>query len=161
MQRFVVVVALPIAALTATVPLRAQDTVVVRAGSLVRARVGVDSAWHTGRLVAYESDTLRLQRCERCAVEAHPLASVSALEARVRSQPSLGGVLLVMAAGGLAGVIIGDRIGRRTRCHDGPCALGEAYDAALGLGVGVAIGALASTNLRFDVWRPVVVRSPR
>ena len=146
--------------LNAPLALRAQDTLLVRPGTRVRARTKPDSHWQVGRFVAYGPDSLWLIRCRSCAADAYALSSLRAFEVSVGRSPRLGTVLGSMFGGAVVGSVLGFDHGRRAtrHCGDAPC-LAAAVEPLIGGFVGVVAGFAIGVSIRYDQWRPALIVS--
>jgi hypothetical protein len=149
-----------IVALMVTRPALAQDTSLMSPGALVRARVAPSGRWRSGRLVAYGPDDLRFRRCLDCATTSIPLASVTALEIGVGREPRPLAIYTSIAAGLVAGAALGyaHAVREARGCGDGPCGLAVMIEPPVGAIAGLFVGTVVGTSLRFEQWRPVLVR---
>jgi hypothetical protein len=144
---------------SATSVLEAQRTVALAPGSKVRIRSQGDAKWRVGRLTGIAPDTIRLQSCDSCSVDAYPLTSLSAI------QVSMGRIRhgLTIGRGAFYGTFIGLGSGwlyawQRTRgCKGDLCGLDYLAVPFFGAG-GLVIGSAIGSAFRYDDWRPAPIR---
>jgi hypothetical protein len=155
-QKWIAIVAL---SLVCSVPGIAQDTVIVQSGARVRIRTSPGASWLPGRLVRVRADTVELRSCAQCPPSTYQLSSLNALEVRVAREPRgstiLGVALMGALVGGAGGYAHADRA--TSHCGDGPC-LGIVIEPVAGAVVGALVGAAVGTKIRYDYWRPAVIR---
>ena len=155
-QKWIAIVAL---SLVCSVPCIAQDTVIVQSGARVRIRTSPGASWLPGRLVRVRADTVELRSCAQCPPSTYQLSSLNALEVRVAREPRgstiLGVALMGALVGGAGGYAHADRA--TSHCGDGPC-LGIVIEPVAGAVVGALVGAAVGTKIRYDYWRPAVIR---
>lgn len=155
-EKWIAIVALSLAC---PVPGMAQDTVIVQSGARVRIRTSPGASWLPGSLVRVRADTVELSGCAQCPPSTYQLSGLNAIEVRVSRAPRgstiLGVALMGALVGGAGGYAHADRA--TTHCGDGPC-LGIGIEPVAGAVVGALLGAAVGTRIRYDYWRPAVIR---
>jgi hypothetical protein len=137
-----------------------RDTVDVGSSDRVRLRVDGRRGWVVGRLDAVGDDSVALLPCSRCTPAAFPREAVRVVQ--WSTGPSRGIELLT----GLAGAVVGARIGQSLARHRPKCAGNCAEDnerlafvggAVVGAGAGLTLG----TWLGRERWVPARFRGHR
>ena len=144
------------ASLLALVVPRALGAQEIVPGVRIRNWIAPPGEWHTGTLVRYGTDSVVIQRCPECAVDAQSWARITRVE--VSEGHTWSGRHMAIGAlvvGVTAAWIDEQKVERDVaRCHDGPCGL-EAVEipiaGILGALSGVALGAL----WRVESWREI------
>jgi hypothetical protein len=137
----------------------AQDTVFAESGARVRIRPSPGASWLPGRLVRVRADSVELTRCVQCLPSTYSLAGLNAFEVRVAGRPRGSTILGVALMGALVGAAGGYAHADRasSHCGDGPC-VGIIIEPVAGAVVGVLVGAAVGTRIRYDYWRPAIIR---
>ena len=137
----------------------AQQTVAVALGSKIRVQSKDSPKWRVGRLTGVAPDTVRLQSCDACSVEVYSLPSLMSIQVSVGrtrrgstiARGALFGALIGLGSGGLYGW-------QQSRgCSEGPCGIDYIAIPFFGAG-GLAIGAAIGSAIRYDDWRPALIR---
>jgi hypothetical protein len=138
----------------------AQDTALVAPGSRLRLRLASESGWKRGTLMNATRDSIRIVPCKSCTSSAYSFDRITHIEvSRGRSPRDP-----VVYASGLTGLVTGVALGvahaRRTtrNCSGGPCGLAEAFEPPLSGVAGLMVGMAFGVCLRFEDWRPALVR---
>lgn len=142
----------------AAVPLGAQRTLVEPLGARLRVQPTADTTWRVGRLIGTAPDMLRLRSCDTCSAVDYALSALKAVEVskgrKPRGRTVLRGTMFGVMLGTAAGALAAKRHSRS--CGDDTCfsVLLVPMGSVAGLVAGTTIGAL----IRYDEWRPAVIR---
>jgi hypothetical protein len=140
--------------------LYAQRTVAVALGSRVRVQAQGDSTWRVGRLTGIAPDTLRLRLCGNCAESVYSLPSLSAIQVSVgppRAATILTGAFLGALVGLGSGWVYASAKTRNCPPNASDCYLANLAIPIMGVG-GLVVGTAIGVFLRYDDWRPALLR---
>lgn len=124
----------------------------------MRVQPRSDTTWRVGRLIGTAPDTLRLLSCDTCSAVDYALPALKAVEVSKGRKPRgytvLRGTMFGLMLGTAAGAV-GAKYHSRS-CGDDTCfsILLVPMGSVAGLIAGTTIGAL----IRYDEWRPAVIR---
>jgi hypothetical protein len=143
--------------LVISIPVRAQDTLIVKPGDRIRITLSPSLERTTGTVSRLEHDSLFFRPCRQCSVEGFPLALATSPEIRIKhgDHGILGAALGFLGGAALGAFVLFPCPEGNSGADGPPCGLGQMEGTVAGAVVGLFIGGIVGRWLvPSERWAP-------